>query len=183
MAVTNNSVQQSLICICGDDTYRVLQAHRELVATTVTVYEGWFVGLSSSGQRAYSGIPAKRPVTELLLHAGRRKQRRQNQGPRSRLIARVSIVRSNPVGRCSMTLTPWDMFVIQTAIDRYEKAFPTKPSPSVAEALEWNANQSRRESRSKVRGPGSDRRQSLWSRASEFILTWWHTAPRRAREL
>jgi hypothetical protein len=83
-----------------------------------------------------------------------------------------------------MTLTPWDMFVIQTAIDRYEKAFPTKPSPSVAEALEWNANQSRRESRSKVRGPGSDRRQSLWSRASGFILTWWHTnTPRRAREL
>ena len=29
-----------------------------------------------------------------------------------------------------MTLTPWDMFVIQTAIDRYEKAFPDKPSPS-----------------------------------------------------
>jgi hypothetical protein len=83
-----------------------------------------------------------------------------------------------------MTLTPWDMFVIQTAIDRYEKAFPDKPSPSVAEALEWNANQSNRESRSKIRGPGTDRRQSLWSRASEFILTWWHTnAPRRAREL
>jgi hypothetical protein len=82
-----------------------------------------------------------------------------------------------------MTLTPWDMFVIQTAIDRYEKAFPDKPSPSVAEALEWNANQSRRESRSKVRGTDRDRRQSLWSRASEFILTWRHTsAPRRARE-
>ena len=83
-----------------------------------------------------------------------------------------------------MALTPWDMFVIQTAIDRYEKAFPDKPSPSVAEALEWNANQGRRESHSKVRGPGRDRRQSLWSRASEFILMWWHTnAPRRAREL
>jgi hypothetical protein len=73
-----------------------------------------------------------------------------------------------------MTLTPWDMFVIQTAIDRYEKAFPDKPSPSVAEALEWNANQS---------GPGRERRQSPWSRASDFILTWWHTsAPRKARE-
>ena len=43
-----------------------------------------------------------------------------------------------------MTLTPWDMFVIQTAIDRYEKVFPDKPSPSIAEALEWNAKQSRR---------------------------------------
>jgi hypothetical protein len=83
-----------------------------------------------------------------------------------------------------MTLTPWDMFVIQTAIDRYEKAFPDKPSPSLAEVLEWNAKQSRRESRSKVRGPGSGRRQSLRSRATEFILTWLHTSvPRRAREL
>jgi hypothetical protein len=34
-----------------------------------------------------------------------------------------------------MTLTPWDKFVIQTAIHRYEKAFPDKPSPSLAEAL------------------------------------------------
>ena len=81
-----------------------------------------------------------------------------------------------------MTLTPWDMFVIQTAIDRYEKAFPDKPSPSLAEALEWNASQSRRESRSNVRGPGSYRRQRLWSRASEFVLTWWHTgAPRKSQ--
>jgi hypothetical protein len=67
-----------------------------------------------------------------------------------------------------MTLTPWDMFVIQTAIDRYEKAFPDKPSPSPAEALEWNAKQSRHDSRSNVR-------QSLWSKASEAILTWWQT--------
>ena len=74
-----------------------------------------------------------------------------------------------------MTLTPWDMFVIQTAIDRYEKAFPDKPSPSVAEALEWNANQNE---------PGRERRQSLWSRTTGSILTWWHTsAPQRATEL
>jgi hypothetical protein len=72
-----------------------------------------------------------------------------------------------------MTLTPWDMFVIQTAIDRYEKAFPDKPSPSLAEALEWNANQSGRDSRSNV---PSNHRQSLWSRASELILTWWRTS-------
>jgi hypothetical protein len=130
MAVTNYSELRSLICISGDDTYgcaitvKPLAAHRELVATAVTI--GW----------------------------------------------------------CSMTLTPWDMFVIQTAIDRYEKAFPDEPSPSVAEALEWNANQSRRVLRSNGRGPTGDRRQSLWSRASESILTWWQTsAPRRAREL
>jgi hypothetical protein len=74
-----------------------------------------------------------------------------------------------------MTLTPWDMFVIQTAIDRYEKAFPDKPSPSLAEALEWGARQSGRESPSNVRGSRSDRLRSLRSRASEFILRWWHT--------
>ena len=67
-----------------------------------------------------------------------------------------------------MTLTPWDMFVIQTAIDRYEKAFPDKPSPSLAEALEWSAKQSRRDLRSNMR-------QNLWSRTSEAILTWWQT--------
>ncbi len=82
-----------------------------------------------------------------------------------------------------MTLTPWDMFVIQTAIDRYEKAFPDKPSPSLAEALEWNTKQSRRESLSKPPGGGRERSQSLWSRASEFIQTWRHTsAPHRARD-
>ncbi len=75
-----------------------------------------------------------------------------------------------------MTLTPWDMFVIQTAIDRYEKAFPDKPSPSIAEALEWNANQSGHDSRSNARRPGNNHRQSLWSRASELILTWWHSS-------
>jgi hypothetical protein len=72
-----------------------------------------------------------------------------------------------------MTLTPWDMFVIQTAIDRYEKAFPDKPSPSLAEALEWNASRGGRDSRATRRTPDSNRRQSLWSRASEVILTWW----------
>ena len=83
-----------------------------------------------------------------------------------------------------MTLTPWDMFVIQTAIDRYEKAFPNRPSPSLAEALEWNAKRNRGGLRSKVQGPDGERRQSPWSRACDFILAWWHTSPpRRAREL
>lgn len=68
-----------------------------------------------------------------------------------------------------MTLTPWDMIVIQTAIDRYEKAFPNKPSPSLAEVLAWNAKQSGHHSRSKVR-------RNLWSRISESILAWWQTS-------
>jgi hypothetical protein len=140
-----------------------LQAHRKLVATTVTVYE---VGTWAIVERT-EGV---------LWHSGQAACHRTFAPRRNRLIARLSIVRSNPVGRCSMTLTPWDMFVIQTAIDRYEKAFPDKPSPSLAEALEWNANQSGREPRSNVRSPGSNRRQRLWSRASEFILTWWRTS-------
>ena len=87
-----------------------------------------------------------------------------------------------------MTLTPWDMFVIQTAIDRYEKAFPDKPSPSLAEALEWNANHSGRDTRSSVR-PEGDIRQSVWSRASGLILMWWRSSshprigPRRAKNV
>ena len=68
-----------------------------------------------------------------------------------------------------MTLTPWDMFVIQTAIDRYEKAFPDKPAPSLAEALEWNAKQNGHDSRSNAR-------RNLWSRASEAIRAWWQTS-------
>jgi hypothetical protein len=36
-----------------------------------------------------------------------------------------------------MTLTPSDILEIQSAIDGYEKRFPRKPSPSVAEALAW----------------------------------------------
>jgi hypothetical protein len=36
-------------------------------------------------------------------------------------------------------LTPRDMIEIQSAIDRYERAFPRKPSPSPAVALAWAA--------------------------------------------
>ena len=41
-----------------------------------------------------------------------------------------------------MGLTHADVLKIQTAIDAYEKKFPTKPSPSAAEALAWEANKS-----------------------------------------
>jgi hypothetical protein len=64
-----------------------------------------------------------------------------------------------------MTLTPWDMFVIQTAFDRYEKRFPDKPSPSPAEALAWHATQSGRKSRRDVRGQIMARSCGLSSRA------------------
>jgi hypothetical protein len=44
-----------------------------------------------------------------------------------------------------MTLTPSDILEIQSAIDEYEKRFPRKPSPTVAEALAWRLG---------TRGPG-----------------------------
>jgi hypothetical protein len=72
-----------------------------------------------------------------------------------------------------MTLTPTDILKIQTAIDQYEKKFPRKPSPSVAEALAWQAGK---------RGAGpptaKSRRIGLgewggWSWAREFLLVRW----------
>jgi hypothetical protein len=38
-----------------------------------------------------------------------------------------------------MTLSPSDMLAIQSAIDRYERRFPDKPSPTAAEALAWRS--------------------------------------------
>jgi hypothetical protein len=38
-----------------------------------------------------------------------------------------------------MSITPRDIVEIQSAIDRYEKKFPHKPSPTPAEALAWKA--------------------------------------------
>jgi hypothetical protein len=47
-----------------------------------------------------------------------------------------------------VALTPTDILKIQSAIDRYEKRFPGKPSPSAEDALAWQAGKRRRESRS-----------------------------------
>jgi hypothetical protein len=150
-----------------------LAVHPGLVATMVTVHRvALFTELSARGGRVLSEHPGQAAHHRTFSATGRLKQTTTNQGPCNRRIAFINpwIV---PKGRCSMTLTPWDMFVIQTAIDRYEKAFPDKPSPSLAEALEWNAKRSGQDSR-------SNRRQNLWSRASEAILTWWQTSARRS---
>ncbi len=42
-----------------------------------------------------------------------------------------------------MPMTPRDILEIQSAIDRYEKKFPHKPSPTPAEALAWKAGNAR----------------------------------------
>jgi hypothetical protein len=44
-----------------------------------------------------------------------------------------------------MVLTPTDILKIQSAIDRYEKRFPGRPSPSAEDALAWQAGKRRRE--------------------------------------
>jgi len=41
-----------------------------------------------------------------------------------------------------MPMTPRDILEIQSAIDRYEKKYPRKPSPTPAEALAWQAGKS-----------------------------------------
>jgi hypothetical protein len=73
-----------------------------------------------------------------------------------------------------MTLTPWDMFIIQTAIERYERTFPDRPSPSPAEALAWHANQSEIESQPAVRSQFTACTRGLRSRGSAPIRVWWH---------
>jgi hypothetical protein len=42
-----------------------------------------------------------------------------------------------------MTLNSTDILKIQSAIDRYEKRFPRKPSPSADEALAWQTGKCR----------------------------------------
>ena len=50
-----------------------------------------------------------------------------------------------------MTLSPSDMLAIQSAIDRYERRFPDRPSPTAEEALAWRVG-------------------TPWDR----LLIWWH---------
>lgn len=59
-----------------------------------------------------------------------------------------------------MTLTPADMLNIQSAIDRYEKKFPRKPSPSAKDALAWEAGKRR-----------------VWVRAYASFLAWLQKRP------
>jgi hypothetical protein len=68
-----------------------------------------------------------------------------------------------------MTLTPSDMFEIQSAMDRYEKAFPRKPSPSPAEALAWQAGKRGRE----LRTQSFSGECGFLSWAWESCLLWW----------
>jgi hypothetical protein len=63
-----------------------------------------------------------------------------------------------------MPMTPQDILEIQSAIDRYEKKFPRRPSPTPAVALAWKA------------GKRSDPGKESWigiARMRSLLLVLW----------
>jgi hypothetical protein len=71
-----------------------------------------------------------------------------------------------------MTLNSTDILNIQSAIDRYEKRFPRKPSPSADDALAWQAGKRK----SLPRSNGLDRselsRRGIWFRIFQSLRVW-----------
>jgi hypothetical protein len=71
-----------------------------------------------------------------------------------------------------MTLNSTDILKIQSAIDRYEKRFPRKPSPSAEDALAWQAGKRR----SLPRSNGLDRSElshpGIWFRILQSLKVW-----------
>jgi hypothetical protein len=71
-----------------------------------------------------------------------------------------------------MTLNSTDILKIQSAIDRYEKRFPRKPSPSADEALAWQAGKCG----SLPRSNGLDRSElnyrGIWSWICLSLRVW-----------
>jgi hypothetical protein len=74
-----------------------------------------------------------------------------------------------------MTLNSTDILKIQSAIDRYEKRFPRRPSPSADEALAWQAGKRR----SLPRSDGLDRselsQRGIWFRIFQSLKVWRNT--------
>ena len=73
-----------------------------------------------------------------------------------------------------MSLSPVDIFAIQSALDRYEKAFPDRPSPSPATALVWKAGdrEFQPENREDSLTNECGRLSWLW----ESFLIWWEVS-------
>jgi hypothetical protein len=71
-----------------------------------------------------------------------------------------------------MTLNSTDILKIQSAIDRYEKRFPRRPSPSADEALAWQAGKRK----SLPRSNGLDRSElshhGIWFRIFQSLKIW-----------
>ena len=71
-----------------------------------------------------------------------------------------------------MTLTPTDILKIQSAIERYEKRFPHKPSPSAEDALAWQAGKPRSEPWSIARDRSVLSRRGIWSWICQSLRVW-----------
>jgi hypothetical protein len=71
-----------------------------------------------------------------------------------------------------MTLNSTDILKIQSAIDRYEKRFPRRPSPSAEDALEWQARKRRSLPQLNARDRGELSHRRIWSRICQSLRDW-----------
>jgi hypothetical protein len=74
-----------------------------------------------------------------------------------------------------MTLNSTDILKIQSAIDRYEKRFPRRPSPSAEDALNWQAGKRRSQLQLNVRDRGESSHRRIWSRIWQSLRVWRQT--------
>jgi hypothetical protein len=71
-----------------------------------------------------------------------------------------------------MPLNSTDILKIQTAIDRYEKRFPRKPSPSAEDALAWQAGKRRNLPRPNARDRTELNHRGIWFRIFQSLKVW-----------
>jgi hypothetical protein len=73
--------------------------------------------------------------------------------------------------RLRMTqLKPFDILVIQTAIEEYERKYPRRPTPSAEEALAWRLRRRDRRRKQGQLGVTAERRPL---RIYERFRAWW----------
>jgi hypothetical protein len=71
-----------------------------------------------------------------------------------------------------MTLNSTDILNIQSAIDRYEKRFPRRPSPSADDALAWQAGKRRGLPQPNARDRSELRHTGIWFRIFQSFRVW-----------
>jgi hypothetical protein len=71
-----------------------------------------------------------------------------------------------------MTLNSTDILNIQSAIDRYEKRFPRKPSPSADDALAWQAGKRTRLPQSNGLDRSEFSHRGIWFRIFQSLKVW-----------
>jgi hypothetical protein len=63
-------------------------------------------------------------------------------------------------------LTPFDILIIQTAIEEYKRKFPKRPAPSAEEALAWRAGH-------KIRRPSQATGEQGWHSIADNFRKWF----------